>query len=288
MNTMDLMTSWPPQNLAVVIGAGGMGMAVARRLGQHHRVLLADMNAARLDNRVARLREEGVRALGQPCDITDPAAVAGLAERVREQGGFAVLAHVTGLSPSMASWRDIVAVNLIGPTLVTEALFPLVTEGTSAVLVASLSAYLAEPDDRVVSLLANPLADDFFAQLDSVHSGGMTPQLGYMLSKFALIRLARRLAVDWGEKGGRVMSISPGLIATPQGTNEFRHSTSKHRLLSQCPLRRQGGMQEIADAVEFLTSARATYINGIDLLVDGGLQARLSEHKSPRQKRDES
>jgi NAD(P)-dependent dehydrogenase (short-subunit alcohol dehydrogenase family) len=72
-----------------------------------------------------------------------------------------------------------------------------------------------------------------------------------------------------------VVSISPGLIATPQGINEFKHASSKHSLLAQCPLQRQGGMLEIADAVEFLTSDRASYINGIDLLVDGGLQAKL-------------
>ena len=277
MESLDLANYWPSQPLAVVIGAGGMGATVARRLGQRHRILLVDIDGKRLNSQAVRLQEDCMRVEVFRCDITDRDSVAALAERVKTIGSFSALAHVTGLSPSMADWRQIMAVNLIGPVLVTNALFPLVGKGCAAVLIASLSAHMTQPDQTVTTLLREPLAADFMDRLEEAMRGEMSPQQSYSLSKHAVVQLARRLAVTWGERGGRVVSVSPGLIASPQGLNEFKHSSSKMTLLSQCPLGRQGGMQEIADAVEFLVSTNASYINGIDLLVDGGLQARHRE-----------
>lgn len=254
-----------------------MGAAVARRLGQHHRILLVDIDAQRLATQAASLQNDGMRVESFQCDITAESSVAALAERVKSLGGFAALAHVTGLSPSMADWRRIMAVNLVGPVLITNALLPLVENGCAAVLVASLSAHMIQPDAAVTAVLRSPLVTGFMDKLETAVSYEMSPQRSYSLSKYAVIQLARQLAVTWGERGGRVVSVSPGLIASPQGLNEFKHSSSKMDLLSRCPLKRQGGMQEIADAVEFLVSSNASYINGIDLLIDGGLQAKISE-----------
>ena len=71
------------------------------------------------------------------------------------------------------------------------------------------------------------------------------------------------------------MSLSPGLIATPMGALEFRNRPQKYTLLATTPIKREGTMLEIADAVEFLLSDRASFISGIDLLVDGGLTAAI-------------
>ena len=91
---------WP---LAVVIGAGGMGMAVARRLSQRHRILIADIDSVRVGTAASSLQSEGGDATPIQCDVTSPAAVAALSSKVRELGGFHALAHVTGLSPSAST-----------------------------------------------------------------------------------------------------------------------------------------------------------------------------------------
>ena len=83
-------------------------------------------------------------------------------------------------------------------------------------------------------------------------------------------QLARALA-----EGARIVSLSPGLIATPQGAREFEQRPDKHVLFAKTPLQREGTMVEIADAVEFLLSDRASFITGIDLLVDGGIAAAV-------------
>lgn len=271
----DLMASWPEQPLAVVISAGGMGMAVARRLGERYRLLLADVNAERLESRVSALREEGLRVDHAVCDVTSRSSVAGLAARVREIGSFRVLAHVAGVSPSMADWRTIMSVNLVGPTLMADALLPLAGPGTAAVFVSSVSAHLFNPDTEVVTLLRNPLAPDFLDKLAATLGAKMTPDLSYPLSKYALNQMCERQALAWGQRRARIMSISPGLISTPQGMLEFKHKPSKVVLLKKTPLQRQGNMLEIADAIEFLTSDRASFITGINLLVDGGLSAAV-------------
>ncbi|MCX7864070.1 MAG: SDR family NAD(P)-dependent oxidoreductase, partial [Novosphingobium sp.] len=88
----------PDLSLAVVIGAGAMGMAVARRLGQRHRVLLADIDGARAQAEAEALRDGGYDATAIACDITSPASLTGLAKAVSQGGGLGVLAHVAGLS----------------------------------------------------------------------------------------------------------------------------------------------------------------------------------------------
>ena len=75
------------------------------------------------------------------------------------------------------------------------------------------------------------------------------------------------------------MSLSPGIIATPQGAHEFRHTPLKQELYALTPLEREGTMIEIADAVEFLLSDRASFISGVDLLVDGGLNAAIRNRR---------
>jgi NAD(P)-dependent dehydrogenase (short-subunit alcohol dehydrogenase family) len=265
----------PGQKLAVVVGAGGMAMGAARRLGARYRLLLADRDATHLDRQVAALRIEGFDIEGICCDVTDPGAIAALAGRVAESGPLRAIAHVVGLSPSMGDWRALLAVNLVGARRIAEALLPLATQGTAAIFIASLAGHIAPPAPEVIAVLDDPLAPDFLSRLEAVVTAEHTSTLAYQLSKFALIRMCQQLAWRWGEKGARIVSLSPGLIATPMGALEFERQPMKYTLLEQTPLQREGTTIEIADAIAFLASDRASFISGTDLLVDGGIAAAL-------------
>ena len=265
---------WP---LAVVIGAGGMGMAVARRLSQANRILIADIDETRANNAAAMLCAEGGDAFAIRCDVTDPAAVASLADTVADNGPMRVLAHVAGLSPSLADFTTIMRVNLLGPALVTKALLTHAGQGTAAILIASLAAHNFQPPEAIEAILRRPdalnLAERIAAELGPESA---TPASAYGLSKYALLGLCRRQAQAWGERGARIVSLSPGLIATPQGANEFANNPRKYQLLAKTPLAREGTMLEIANAVEFLASDKASFISGTDILVDGGLAGTLA------------
>jgi NAD(P)-dependent dehydrogenase (short-subunit alcohol dehydrogenase family) len=154
-----------------------------------------------------------------------------------------------------------------------EVAFP----GTAAVFVSSSAGHLAEPPaGDVVEVLDDPLAPGFFDRLDEVIAkDGQTPLQAYRLSKWALNRMCRRRAAAWGAKGARIVSMSPGPIATPMGAKELEGPSRevKLNLMRKLPIAREGTMVETADAIEFLASDRASYITGTDLLVDGGIVA---------------
>lgn len=266
----------PDRALAVVIGAGGMGMAVARRLSQTWRILIADLDGERAADAADVLCREGGDARSIRCDVTDQADVHELARTVAETGPFRVLAHVAGLSPSLADFSTIIRVNLRGPALVTKALLPHAGVGTAAVLIASLAAHNVHPPEAVEAILQEPEQPDIAERLaDALGKEGATPAAAYGLSKHALLGLCRRHAPVWGRRRARIVTVSPGLIATPQGAVEFAKNPRKYQLLDRTPLGREGTMPEIADAVEFLVSERASFISGTDLLVDGGLAGAL-------------
>ncbi len=267
--------AWPDLPLCVVIGAGGMGLAVARRLGQHHRLLIADIDQARLDSVKADLGSTGYLVQTQKLDVTDETSVSDLASTVEQDGGFRSLAHVAGLSPSMADWQTIMAVNLRGPALVARHLLPHAGAGSAAVFISSLAGHMVANYEQVSETLSSPLSDDLIGQLESVLGEELNPTLSYQLSKKALNEMVRRLAPAWGEKRARIVSLSPGLISTPMGDLEFKNQPMKFDLLDATPLKRQGNMHEIADGVEFLLSEKASFITGTDLLVDGGIHAAL-------------
>jgi NAD(P)-dependent dehydrogenase (short-subunit alcohol dehydrogenase family) len=265
----------PGQALAVVVGAGGMAMAIARRLGDSYRVLLADRDGEHLERQVTTLRSEGHEVDGIPCDVAERDAVRRLAAAAEHAGPVRALAHVVGLSPSMADGETVLRVNLVGPTLVADAFSELARPGMAAVFVASLAGHLVDLTPEETAALGEPLAPDFPAAVAAAIDGELDAAKAYQLSKAALVGMCRRRAAAWGGRGARIVSLSPGLIATPMGAREFAAQPGKRALLPLTPLGREGTMVEIADAVEFLLSDRASFITGIDLLVDGGISTVL-------------
>lgn len=263
----------PDLALAVIVGAGGMGAAVARRLGARHRLMIADRDGAHLDRLVATLQAEGHDARGIVCDVTQATAVDALARAAAEAGPVATFAHVVGLSPSMGDFRQIMTVNLIGARLVANAMLHLAGTGTAAIFIASLAPHAAPINPALHATLDDPLAPDFLDRIEAALDEPATPTLAYRLSKAALIRLCQREARAWGLRGARILSLSPGLIATPMGALEFEKQPMKYDLLAATPLGREGTMLEIAATVDFLASPAASFISGIDILVDGGLLA---------------
>jgi len=266
----------PDLPIAVVIGAGGMGMSTARRLGQTHRIVLASLSASKMAQREAALREDGIDAVGVQCDVTDAASVARLADFVAARGSLRTLAHVAALSPSMGDWRTLLNVDLIGAARMECAMLEIAPPGGAAVFVSSIAGHRAAPSPEVIALLDDPLAPDFLERLEAEVQEAAHSSLAYSLSKFAVNRMCRRRAAAWGAKGARIVSVSPGLIATPMGALEIdKQPEIILGLLRATPLSREGTMMETANAIEFLASDRASFITGCDLLVDGGLTAAM-------------
>jgi len=263
-------------------GTGGMGKAAALRLGKQGALLLADINEERLAATAAELKEAGIETVDfMTADISNRADVSALSEKAASMGELAGLVHTAGLSPTMADWRKIMEVNAVGTAYILDEFLKLAVPGTVAVCISSMSAHMvpATPELRVV--LKNPLAEGFIEKMEAATQG--SPNASYPFSKISVIEMVKDLAWVWGEKGARLTSISPGTIDTAMGRAEKEQSQQMALLLQHTPLRREGDADEIAKVVEFLVSEAASYVTGIDILVDGGTIANMARMRQAMQ-----
>jgi NAD(P)-dependent dehydrogenase (short-subunit alcohol dehydrogenase family) len=248
-------------SVSVVTGAArGMGRACAERIGREGSFVVAvDLDLPDLEG-----------TLGLSLDISDRAAVERLVEEVRRHGELRSLVHAAGISPTMADTRRIFEVDLVGTQLLLDAFEPLVEPGCAAVCFASSAAYhvaLAVPDQKLDAFVEDPTTDGF---LDRAAELASDSGMAYAWAKRGVIRAAARAAVAWGKRGGRVNSVSPGLIDTGMGRQELEAHPFMKVMLDATPLGRLGRSEEVAELVSFLVSDKASFVSGIDVLIDGG------------------
>jgi NAD(P)-dependent dehydrogenase (short-subunit alcohol dehydrogenase family) len=149
--------------------------------------------------------------------------------------------------------------------------------GTAAVCFASMAALLVrDAAPEVDAVLDEPLAPGFLDELHAAAGPGLEePGTAYAWAKRGVQRLVGRTAIDWGRRGGRICSISPGMIDTPMGRQEFAAQPVMAVLLEQTPLGREGTADEVAAVASFLLSDEASFVTGVDVLVDGGACAAV-------------
>lgn len=263
------MTTPPPPDgdwlalageVCVVSGAGsGIGAAIARSLAQAGaRVALLDRDAAACDAQASTLRDAGADAIAVHCDISDATAVDQAAQQVRATlGPASVLVNNAGLlragplaEVDMAQWNEVLAVNLNGYLLCARAFGSAMRAARrgSIVHVASIS--------------------------------GLFPQTGsgaYSASKAAVLLLSRQLAVEWGPQGVRSNAICPGMVRTALSAGFYEQPGFEARRAAVTASRRIGEPQDIANVALFLASPRAGYVNGAEIVVDGGMSSMLMD-----------
>ncbi|MFT3720468.1 SDR family NAD(P)-dependent oxidoreductase [Pseudorhodoferax sp.] len=246
--------------VCVVSGAGsGIGAAIAQGLAAAGgRVALLDRDAAAAEAQARALRETGADALAVPCDVSDAAAVADAAALVRARLGPAgVLVNNAGLlragplaEVDLARWNEVLAVNLTGYLLCARAFGAgMRAAGRGSIVhVASIS--------------------------------GLFPQTGsgaYSASKAGVLLLSRQLAVEWGPQGVRSNAVCPGMIRTALSARFYEEPGFEARRAAVTASRRIGEPQDIADVALFLASPRAAYVNGAEIVVDGGMSSMLMD-----------
>jgi NAD(P)-dependent dehydrogenase (short-subunit alcohol dehydrogenase family) len=270
------------ESVALVIGCGGLGSSIARALGRRHPLVMVDIDADRLGAVVAGLTLEGYTVSGETCDITDPAQTAGLGAKMAQGSGIRVLAQVAAVGKSVGSWRKMMEIDFIGARLVADAVGPHMVRGGAAILISSLASYLPPNKPAIDAALRDPLAPGFFDVLAKAIGYEPDAEEAYNYAKLGINRLAEQLAVEWGPRGVRAVSLSPGMIDSPmaraEGDTLPSHDGTDSRMTradkaQEIPLGRQGSILEITNVVDFLASDGASFLTGIDITVDGGHRA---------------
>jgi NAD(P)-dependent dehydrogenase (short-subunit alcohol dehydrogenase family) len=265
--------------VVVVTGTGGIGLACARRLGAGRELVLAEADGDRLHSAVTTLRDEGFAAHGYEIDVSDGSSVSGLATFAAERGPLATLVHTAGLSPTMAAGNRILEVNLKGTALLVATFETLAEVGTVGVFVASMAGHLWPIDDQFDQAVAAAHPDDVVSATglaDDVDSS-----TAYAVSKRGVVVRIVAAAPAWGARGARIVSVSPGMIATPMGHQEYKATPLMEEMKRESPIPRLGTPTDIAEAVAWLAGPDAGFVTGTDLLVDGGVVASLRGWPSP-------
>jgi NAD(P)-dependent dehydrogenase (short-subunit alcohol dehydrogenase family) len=254
-------------------GTGGMGLAIASRFADKGTLLLADVSPDQLDETKQEFGAEGYSIETMICDISEKDQVQKLADRANSLGKLGALIHTAGLSPALAPADRIMLVNAVGTALLLDAFFELAETDSVALVVASMAGHIAPENPEMDKIMDNALAEKFMDTILRIIKDDRNA--AYCLSKRANLRLVIAQAQKWGKKGARIISVSPGLIRTPMGNKEAEKPEVDQIMRAMNPLGRYGEPDEIAIPVEFLCSPAASYINGADLLIDGGITAVL-------------
>jgi NAD(P)-dependent dehydrogenase (short-subunit alcohol dehydrogenase family) len=260
----------------VVIGAGSIGQAIARRVSAGRHVILADVRPQTARDAVELFGNSGYDATAAAVDVSSRQSVHALAELAGTFGEVVGVIHTAGVSPSQASPETILAVDLYGSAVVLDEFGAVVAPGGTGVIVASqaghrLGALTADQD----AALATTPADELLS-LPMLAPDQMTDSLhAYQVAKRANSLRVKAEAIRWAKRRARVNAISPGIIITPMANAELAgpRGDGYRRMIAFSPAGRAGTADEIGTAAAFLMGPDSAFITGSDLLIDGGATA---------------
>ena len=262
------------KEVSVLVGAGSIGLAIARRVGVGKITVLADYS---LDNaqRAAKTMEDAsfeIRTIRT--DLGSKEDILELVKFATGLGPVKYLINAAGVSPSQAPVEKILQVDLYGTSVLMEEFGKVIAEGGSGVFISSQSGHrLPALSLEENEALATAPVDDL---LKLPFIAAITDTLkAYQYSKRCNVLRAAGEACKWGKRGATINTISPGIIITPLANDEL-HGPRKDgylKMIAGAPAKRAGTPDEVGDLAEFLMSSRGRFISGTDILIDGGTTA---------------
>ena len=263
-------------DVCVITGGGsGMGLAAAKNMPKEKIIVISGRTVSKLEGAAEELRGMGYTVYCHACDTSDRESVRQLAEYAKSLGTVRNVINAAGMSPHMSDGETILKVNALGTVYVNQEFSKVMEAGSVILDIASNSAYAlpgfltkmagksyhyAETDEALFKKKLLKFAN--MAKTDYQKAG-----FAYALSKHFVTWYARKCAYEYGLKGIRVCSLSPGLIATAMGELEKEEGGYLIKLSAE---ERMGKPEELGYAIATVADERNGYLAGVDVLVDGG------------------
>lgn len=264
------------KDVMIVVGAGQISMAIARRIGYGKKIILGDKNIENASNIAKIMNDAGFDVETLEMDLSSRESILHMIQIAQNYGDITTLINGAGVSPSQAPIESILKVDLYGTAVLLEEVGKVISKGGVGVTISSQSGHrmkqLTPLEDEQ---LATTPTEELLA-LDLLQPRNIKDTLhAYQLAKHCNEKRVMAEAVKWGQKGARINSISPGIIVTPLAIDEFNGPRGDFykNMFANCPAGRPGTADEVANVAELLMSEKAAFITGSDFLIDGGATA---------------
>lgn len=264
------------KQVMLLVGAGQIGMAIARRMGYNMRIVIGDKKLENAQAIAGTMNNAGFDVVPVEMDLSSRASIQMMIAEAQKYGEITMLVNAAGVSPSQAPVEAILRVDLYGTAVLLEEVGKVIAPGGVGVTISSQSGHrMAQLTPEEDEQLAITPAEDLL-KLPLLQPENIRDTLhAYQLAKRCNEKRVMAESVKWGEKGARINSISPGIIVTPLAIDEFNGPRGDFykNMFAKCPAGRPGTADEVANVAELLMSDKGTFITGADFLIDGGATA---------------
>ena len=264
------------KQVLLLVGAGQIGMAIARRMGYGMKIVVADKNIDHANNICDIMRNAGYDVEPTEMDLASRESIVATIAKATSLGELKMMVCAAGVSPSQAPIETILRVDLYGTSVLLEEVGKVIAPSGTGLVVSSPSghrmpALTPEQDEQ---LACTPTED--LLSLEMLQPDNLRNTLhAYQMAKRCNVKRVMAEAVKWGERGARINSVSPGIIVTPLAIDEFNGPRGDFykNMFAKCPAGRPGTADEVANVAELLLGEKGTFITGSDFLMDGGATA---------------
>lgn len=264
MNKKDVM---------IVVGAGQISMAIARRMGYGKKIVLGDKKIENAKTIAEIMNNAGFDVEAVEADLSSRKSIKALIKKAQEYGEIKMLINGAGVSPSQAPIEAILNVDLYGTAVLIEEVGKVIAKGGCGVTISSQSGWrmpqlTAKQDEQ---LATTPTED--LLKLELLQPENIKDTLhAYQLAKRCNEKRVMAQSVEWGKRGARLNAIAPGIIVTPLAIDEFNgiRGDFYKNMFAKCPAGRPGTADEVANVAELLMSDKGAFITGSTFLIDGG------------------
>ncbi|MDE7105212.1 MAG: SDR family oxidoreductase, partial [Ruminococcus sp.] len=238
------------KDVMLLVGAGQIGMAIARRMGYGMKIVIGDKNPKNARLIVEIMNNAGFDSVPVEMDLSSRQSIRNIIEEGQKYGDITMLVNAAGVSPSQASIETILKVDLYGTAVLLEEVGKVICNGGVGVTISSQSGFrmpslTLEEDEQLAVTPTEELLKLNILQTENIRD----TLHAYQLAKRCNEKRVMAQSVEWGKKGARLNAIAPGIIVTPLAIDEFNGPRGDFykNMFAKCPAGRPGTADEVAN-----------------------------------------